>query len=199
MCPRPRQSARTAGCLWPLGPLRRGPLLLLRLPAGSPPGRPAGRAGAAGVDDLAAGDRHVPGHGRDDARADPVRRRGLAARKSGFPMADARAGRAGGGRLLYPFLAGAVRDLRRAQLSLDALIALGALAAIGLSAVSTLRGRGEVYFDTALMLLVLVTGGGWLRRWPKAGPRRWLNRSSRSCRPATRMVDGGSRKSPPPT
>jgi heavy metal translocating P-type ATPase len=68
----------------------------------------------------------------------------------------------------YPMVAGAVRDLRRGRLSLDALIALGSLAAYGAGAAATVRGRGQVYFDTATMLLVLVTFGKLIEATAKA-------------------------------
>jgi heavy metal translocating P-type ATPase len=61
--------------------------------------------------------------------------------------------------LVYPFLQGAAGELRRGRLSLDALIALGSLAAYGVSAANTIRGEGHVYFDTATMLPALVTFG----------------------------------------
>jgi P-type Cu2+ transporter len=61
--------------------------------------------------------------------------------------------------LLPPFLAGALRAGGAKQNSLDALIACGSLAAFSVSAVSVLRGSGEVLFDTATMLPVLVTFG----------------------------------------
>ncbi len=59
----------------------------------------------------------------------------------------------------YPFLLGAAAELRRKRLSLDALIALGAFTAYGVSAANTIRGEGHVYFDVATMLLTLVTFG----------------------------------------
>lgn len=61
--------------------------------------------------------------------------------------------------LLPPFVAGALRECAARKLSLDALIACGALAAFSVSAVHALRGEGPVYFDTATMLPVLVTFG----------------------------------------
>lgn len=61
--------------------------------------------------------------------------------------------------LLYPFVAGAWKELRRARISIDSLIAGGAIAAFSVSAVNTLRGTGHIYFDTATMLPVLVTFG----------------------------------------
>ena len=61
--------------------------------------------------------------------------------------------------LIPPFLAGAARELAARKLSLDVLIALGSLSAFSISAVNAVRGAGEVYFDTATMLPVLVTLG----------------------------------------
>ncbi|HBA87277.1 MAG TPA: copper-translocating P-type ATPase [Geobacter sp.] len=61
--------------------------------------------------------------------------------------------------LVPPFLAGALREFAAGRTGLDLLIALGSLSAFSLSAVNALRGSGEVYFDTATMLPVLVTVG----------------------------------------
>jgi heavy metal translocating P-type ATPase len=69
--------------------------------------------------------------------------------------------------LVYPFAADAVEDLRRRRLSLDALIALGSLAAFAASAVNTFRGAGFVYYDTATMLPALVTFGKLLEATAK--------------------------------
>ncbi|HYC21660.1 MAG TPA: heavy metal translocating P-type ATPase metal-binding domain-containing protein, partial [Candidatus Bathyarchaeia archaeon] len=59
----------------------------------------------------------------------------------------------------WPIVAGAWRGVRGGALNLDLLIALGTFAAYGLSLANLLRGRSDVYFDTAAMLLVLVTLG----------------------------------------
>jgi heavy metal translocating P-type ATPase len=68
-----------------------------------------------------------------------------------------------------PFLASAVRDARRARVSTDALAALGAFAAYGVSAASVARGpEGRIYFDTATMVLVLVTLGRFLEAQAKS-------------------------------
>ena len=61
--------------------------------------------------------------------------------------------------LIPPFLSGALRELAERRMSLDLLIALGSLSAFSVSAANALRGTGEVYFDTATMLPVLVTVG----------------------------------------
>ena len=61
--------------------------------------------------------------------------------------------------LIPPFLAGAAREITARRLSLDVLIALGSLSAFSISAVNAVRGAGEIYFDTATMLPLLVTVG----------------------------------------
>jgi heavy metal translocating P-type ATPase len=61
--------------------------------------------------------------------------------------------------LEYPFVLGCLEEFRRRRLSLDTLIAMGSLTAFLVSAVNTLRGAGHIYYDTATMLLVLVTFG----------------------------------------
>ena len=61
--------------------------------------------------------------------------------------------------LLPPFLAGAGREWRSGRTSLDTLIACGSLTAYLVSAYDTLSASGDIYFDTATMLPVLVTFG----------------------------------------
>ena len=58
-------------------------------------------------------------------------------------------------------LADAVVQLRR-WLSAEALILLGTLSAWGVSVWNTFRGGGDVYFDTATMVLLLYSVGRWL-------------------------------------
>ncbi|MBE7555339.1 MAG: heavy metal translocating P-type ATPase [Anaerolineales bacterium] len=48
------------------------------------------------------------------------------------------------------------------RLTTSALIAIGSLAAYGLSVYASFIGQGQVYFDTATMTLLLVTLGRWL-------------------------------------
>jgi P-type Cu2+ transporter len=88
--------------------------------------------------------------------------------------------------LIPPFLAGAVRETRSGKLSLDTLIAAGSLSAFAVSAVNTLRGSGQIYFDTATMLPVLVTVGKMI----EAGARTRaadLLKSLESLLPATAL------------
>jgi Cu2+-exporting ATPase len=58
----------------------------------------------------------------------------------------------------WPFLAGAWRSLRNGAPNMDLLIALGVLAAYGYSLISLATG-GEVYFDTAAMIVTLILAG----------------------------------------
>jgi Cu2+-exporting ATPase len=57
-----------------------------------------------------------------------------------------------------PFLAGTVRGLRAGRVGMDALVAVGSLAALAMSVHGMLRG-GEVYFDTAAMIPALILVG----------------------------------------
>lgn len=62
----------------------------------------------------------------------------------------------------YPFAKNALRELWHLQFSIDALIALGSLAAFGFSTYQVFAGGRGVYFDTATMTLILVTAGRYL-------------------------------------
>ncbi len=64
--------------------------------------------------------------------------------------------------LWMPIARGAWEDLRRGRLQAALLIAGGALAAYLVSAWSVLRGAGPLYFDSASMILLLVTIGQYL-------------------------------------
>ncbi|MEE9211750.1 MAG: heavy metal translocating P-type ATPase [Phycisphaeraceae bacterium] len=67
----------------------------------------------------------------------------------------------------YPFYRGAVKAARHFRADMDTLVALGTTVAFGYSVVVTIRlhlgdGAGAVYFDTAVMILVLIGLGKWL-------------------------------------
>lgn len=65
--------------------------------------------------------------------------------------------------LAVPILENALFTFRvYRQLSTSALIAIGSLAAYGLSVYATFTGQGHTYFETATMTLLLVTLGRWL-------------------------------------
>ncbi len=68
----------------------------------------------------------------------------------------------------WPFLTGAWRSLRNRTANMDLLIALGVLAAYGSSLHALLSG-GEVYFDTAAMIITLILAG---RLFENAARRR---------------------------
>ncbi len=67
-----------------------------------------------------------------------------------------------------PLLTSAWGGLRAGAANADGLVVLGTFAAYGVSVANTLAGRPEVYFDTATMLLVLVTLGRYLEASAKA-------------------------------
>ena len=98
----------------------------------------------------------------------------------------------------HPFIVGMVQELRRGRPSVDSLVALGALSAFGVSAVHVLRGAGPVYFDTATMLLLLVTLGRLLEASAKTRTAG-LVRGLLEMRPPSARVarDGGEAEVPP--
>ncbi|HEY4612219.1 MAG TPA: HAD-IC family P-type ATPase, partial [Bacteroidota bacterium] len=67
----------------------------------------------------------------------------------------------------YPFAQNALREARQLRFSIDALIALGSFAAFGFSTYRIFSDGEGVYFDTATMTLVLVTGGRYLEAHAK--------------------------------
>ncbi len=66
-----------------------------------------------------------------------------------------------------PLLTNAVHDVRNGRLTTDLLLMTGVLAAFGYSAVSVVRGRGDVYFEVGCVILVTVTLGRWLEATSK--------------------------------
>lgn len=58
-----------------------------------------------------------------------------------------------------PFFLSSARDLLRFRISMDVLISTGALAAFIVSVINVARGSGQIYFDTATMLLLIITVG----------------------------------------
>ncbi len=94
--------------------------------------------------------------------------------------------------LAPPYLAGMRRDLRRARLSMDTLISVGAGAAFAYSCASVIRGSGEVYFDTAAMVLLLVAAGRLVEAYARVRGRRGLRDLLRALAPKARIARGGS-------
>jgi Cu2+-exporting ATPase/Cu+-exporting ATPase len=65
--------------------------------------------------------------------------------------------------LALPILEDAIFTFQaQRRLTTSALIAVGSLAAYGLSVYATFTGAGHTYFETAVMTLLLVTAGRWL-------------------------------------
>ena len=58
-----------------------------------------------------------------------------------------------------PFFSGALRDLRRRSPGMDVPVALALLIAYAASVVNTLRGAGEVYFDSVTMFIFFLLAG----------------------------------------
>jgi len=90
--------------------------------------------------------------------------------------------------LAPPYLLGAVHELRQGRPNVDSLIAVGALAGFGVSAVHVVHGRGHVYFDTATMLLVLVTIGKLLEASAKTEASRNLKALRELAPPQAHLV-----------
>ncbi len=67
-----------------------------------------------------------------------------------------------------PFAIGGLKELRRGRIGIDILLATGSISAFAVSACSTIRGTGHVYFDTATMLLLIVTLGKLLEASAKS-------------------------------
>lgn len=72
----------------------------------------------------------------------------------------------------YPFYHGAFQSARHFRANMDTLIALGTTVAFGYStavAIYPRVGNGGIYFDTAVMILVLIGLGKWLETRAKHG------------------------------
>ncbi len=97
-----------------------------------------------------------------------------------------------------PFLRSAWHEFTHRRLNMDALIAMGAFSAFGVSALHVVRGEGSVYFDTATMLLVLVTVGKLLEASAKSSTSR-LVRGLLAIGPrvARRLTGGGEEEIAP--
>jgi len=97
----------------------------------------------------------------------------------------------------YPFALGAATEVRCGRLSLDALILVGSFAGYATSTVNTIRGAGQVYFDTATMLLLLVTAGKLIEATAKRSTGE-LVRGLETLLPrtATRIESDGAREVP---
>ncbi len=69
----------------------------------------------------------------------------------------------------WPFLRGAAARARRLSANMDTLIAIGTLTAYVFSIVQLLRGRDELYFETAALLIAFLTLGRYFEVRAKRG------------------------------
>ena len=63
-----------------------------------------------------------------------------------------------------PFFAGAWRDLRNRRAGMDVPVAIGLVAAFAASVAATVRGAGEVWFDTVTMFVFLLLTARWFEQ-----------------------------------
>ena len=68
----------------------------------------------------------------------------------------------------WPFLSSAWRSARRLQSNMDTLVALGTLAAFGYSVYSLVAGTGEVYFETAGVIITFLVLGKYFEHRSKS-------------------------------
>ncbi len=94
--------------------------------------------------------------------------------------------------LLYPLVMGALQQCLQGKPGLDLLIVAGSVTAFSVSAVNTLRGGAQVYFDTATMLPVLVTFGKMLEATAKRRAADLLHAMESLLPPSALRVKSGS-------
>ena len=90
-----------------------------------------------------------------------------------------------------PFIAGAWHAARLGRLSTDTLVTVGVLAAYGFSAYQVWNGSGDIYFDTATMVLVLFTLGRYLEALGRVQAARSLAPMLAAERAEVRVVADG--------
>jgi P-type Cu2+ transporter len=92
-----------------------------------------------------------------------------------------------------PFFRGALRGARRGAFGMDALVFLGSFSAYGYSTVSLLLG-GEVYFDTATMILTILLLGRYIEAGARARAAEGISRLVRLAPLTARLAlpGGGS-------
>ena len=86
----------------------------------------------------------------------------------------------------WPFMRGAWLDLRRGLPGMDVPVALGILAAFAGSALSLVRGQGDVWFDSITMFVFLLLGSRWLELDARRKAARAMERLRRAA-PATAL------------
>jgi P-type Cu2+ transporter len=91
-----------------------------------------------------------------------------------------------------PFFGGAWRAARMGRMTADTLVSLGAMAAYGYSAWQVVEGGGQVYFDTATMVLLLFTLGRYLEAQGRVRAVRSLAPMLAAERAEVRVVQAGT-------
>jgi Cu2+-exporting ATPase len=89
-----------------------------------------------------------------------------------------------------PFLRAAWTGLRHGRFNMDSLVALGSGAALAFSVAQMARG-GEVYFDTAAMIVTLILLGRYLETAAKGKASEAVARLSRLAPREARVVEAG--------
>ena len=97
-----------------------------------------------------------------------------------------------------PFFAGAWRDLRNRRAGMDVPVAIGLVAAFAASVAATVRGAGEVWFDTVTMFVFLLLTARWFeqRIHLRAGRRIDALVASLPDFVTRRRADGGTERVP---
>lgn len=90
----------------------------------------------------------------------------------------------------WPFLAGMARELRLGRLGMDTLVATSVLLAWGASLVETLRGGPHVWFDAAVMFVLLLLLARQLEAWARRRASAQVDALARA-RPALAWREGG--------
>lgn len=88
-----------------------------------------------------------------------------------------------------PLLASTLGGLARGRATADLLIVVAVGAAFGLSVANVVAGRPDTYFDTTVMLLLLVTGGRYLEAVAKARATEAIRRQSAVGPSVARRID----------
>jgi P-type Cu2+ transporter len=89
-----------------------------------------------------------------------------------------------------PFFGGAWRDLRNRSLGMDVPVALGILVAFVASVVATMRGAGEVYFDSIAMFAFLLLLTRYLEQQARQKAARGLEYIARALPASARRLRG---------
>lgn len=97
--------------------------------------------------------------------------------------------------LLYsgaPFLQGAWRDLRNRSAGMDVPVSLGILVAFGGSLYATLRGQGEVYYDSVVMFILFLLCSRYFELMARKRGAESLEQLSRALPPVATRIDNST-------